>query len=119
MSVKMIIGSVAKQALDGKSSAETALQQAQRNQSATTSPNAPQSNAAISQQMARVAQNSEAVVTTLRAFRTNSTGESIKDYSKAEKLATKVAVDIRKDKEEGLGAHEGVSSEKSSPVLVN
>lgn len=115
MSVKMVIGSIAKQPLEVKAQADAALQQTQKSQGAVSA-NVPPT---VSQQLARATQTNEAVVTTLRAFRATTSGDPIKDPSKAEKLASKVSDEIRNKKEEALGAHDGVSSDKTSPVLVN
>jgi hypothetical protein len=115
MSVKMIIGT-----LQQKTEVKTDQSAVLSSQPQKNTVQNQQSLAAASQQVAKVIQNSDAVVTTLRAFRTtSSSGEPIKDISKAEKVAKEVSNNIRENKEEALSAHDGVSSDKSAARLEN
>lgn len=66
--------------------------------------------------------SSDAVVTTLRAFRAQGVAEPIKDIKEAEKVAKDVSERVREDKEENgeaKSAHGGLSSSESAPVLSN
>ncbi len=115
MSLKVVLGTVEKNRVDQKSIKDAATLNQDKPQTN------PQSIAAQSN-LAKAVLNNDAVVSTLRGFRTSSLGnsESLKDVKKASELAESVAERIREDKDgEATGAHDGLSSEKSGRTLVN
>ncbi len=115
MSLKVVLGTVEKNRVDQKSIKDAATLNQDKPQTN------PQSIAAQSN-LAKAVLNNDAVISTLRGFRTSSLGnsESLKDVKKASELAESVAERIREDKDgEASGAHDGLSSEKSGSTLVN
>jgi hypothetical protein len=114
MSLKVVLGSIEKNQVDQKVARDTAALQ-------NTKQISPQA-AAAQQSVARAVQNTDAVISTLRAFKATSLGnaEPIKDIRQAEKLAGEIAEKIRADKDgEASSAHDGLSSDMSAPKLAN
>lgn len=114
MSLKVVLGNLEKAAIEQRSNRDTAT-----TASAAKAAQSNVSSVVTTQQSAvRAAQSTEAVVTTLRAFRSTGSSQPLKDISQAEKLASDVAEKIRDNKDEASGVHSGVSSDKTGPVLV-
>ncbi len=113
MAVKVVDGLIGKPGLETKP-----IQNTQAPSTAAQPASAPQS---VQQAVATAVRSTDAVVSTLRSFRTQgASSEPIKDVKEAQKVATEVAEKIRGDKDgEATASHDGLSSGKSSPVLVN
>ena len=113
MAVKVVEGLIGKPELDQR------INQNQASRPAATAVANPNP-ASIQQTVAKAVTNTDAVVTAVRAFRAQGISEPIKDSKQAQKTADEVADKIRGDKDgEAATAHDGLSSSKSSPVLVN
>ena len=120
MSLKVVLGNIdrtsTEQAKPVKDSATLT--------SATSTPNNPvlQANSQQASQAAvnRAIQTSDAVVSTLRAFKGGSAkgGQGVKDVGQAEKLAEDVADKIRENPEEAKSAHDGLTSDRGAAALT-
>ncbi len=113
MAVKVVQGLVGKSELESKS-----VQTSQAQNPAAQGVSSPQS---IQKAVATATRSSEAVVATLRSYRSQgSSTQPIKDPKEAQRVASDVAEQIRGDKgSDASGAHGGLSSGKSGPVLIN
>ena len=103
MSLKVVLGNVDRVAIDQQSLTKDAGKASGAAQSA----------------ISRAIQTSDAVVSTLKAFRSNGSrsGESVKDVRQAEKLAEDISEKIRENPEEAKSAHDGLTSDRGASAL--
>lgn len=115
MAVKVVQG------LIGKPELETKSVQSGQSQSSTAQSSSTYSHSGANQRtLSSAIKNTDAVISTLRSFRSRGvSSDTIKDPKEAERTAVEVSERIRGDREEAGGAHSGLSSGKSAPVLVN